>query len=336
MALAMLILAVEFSGDSWQAKSARDKFNALWERVTADPTPGSFPNPIKLLELFIESMDASFDTISDDLPYQGPFDLVRRSKLIHGVGVIAPIRWRSIGNHPYTGLFKGSDYGFARLSWAKSVDLKSAHPWLPGVAFKLLRDGQKSANFMAMTSLLGVNTPNFFANDVTNHVPDLSPNADGLILKLKGAFEKASKWPVFLGLSDMSRYDQNGSQTSQPVFPWRLIFHSPASVRSLLETSDKPTNLPEFFLPRVTKPIQAIWSVWAEAFPNDPNPIKIGEIDLTAPLAASQFSDKLMFFQHQRMEDDFALRQNWVADAVTQLEIQRQSDYYVYPNLSDN
>eukprot|EP01097_Dermamoeba_algensis_P001616 TRINITY_DN1605_c0_g1_i2.p1 TRINITY_DN1605_c0_g1~~TRINITY_DN1605_c0_g1_i2.p1 ORF type:complete len:353 (+),score=93.61 TRINITY_DN1605_c0_g1_i2:76-1134(+) len=336
--IAARILATDFAGPGWQSRNASDKLSVLWSRLTQNTSPGSFPSPLKLLELFVESMDTSFDTIADDLPYQGPFNLQRRSKLIHGVGVHATFKWRNTGNHPYTGLFQsGSNYGIARLSWAKAVDLKAGTPWLPGVAFKFLRNGRKSANFMAMTSLLGVNTPNFFANDVTNHVPDLGTSADFITKKLRSTFAKASDWPVLLGLSDVATYDENGVQADSPVFPYRLIFHAPASVRSVLETDDKPTDMPSFILSHSVfqKPVTAVWSVWAEAFPQDPNPIKIAEVDFTSPLTTSDFGDKYLFFQHQRMEDDISLRPDWFAPANQELANQRSVPNYLYPNRQE-
>jgi hypothetical protein len=332
------ILATDYAGPEWQSRSASDKMKILWARLTEDTTSDSFPSPLKLLQIFVESMDSSFDTIADDLPYQGPFSLSRRPKLIHSVGLLSIMKWRSTGNHPYTGLFKsGSNYGFARLSWAKAVDLKAPGPWLPGVAFKFLRSGRKSANFMAMTSLVGVNTPNFFANDVTNHVPDLGTSADFITQKLKSTFQKASEWPVLLGLSDVASYDENGTQANSPVFPYRLIFHAPPAVRAILETTDKPTDMPNFVLshPEFQKPMTTVWGVWAEAFPSDPNPIKIAEVDFVTPLTTSNFGDKLLFFQHQRIEDDFSIKTEWVKGANEELEKQRQVPSYVYPNRQD-
>ena len=37
-------------------------------------------------------------------------------KMLHQQGVVAPVRYKSVGDHPFTGLFKGADYGIARLS----------------------------------------------------------------------------------------------------------------------------------------------------------------------------------------------------------------------------
>ena len=41
---------------------------------------------------------------------------------------------------------------------------------LPGIAIKLLRDGQHSGNFQAMNSLAGTKTHNFFESNFRTHL----------------------------------------------------------------------------------------------------------------------------------------------------------------------
>ena len=85
-----------------------------------------------------------FDTLGDEMPcyWDGC-----RNKTIHAHGNVAKIEWKSVGNHPYTGMFKGADAGYARLSVAKPV---SSTVLAPGMGVKLLRDGHDSANFVCM------------------------------------------------------------------------------------------------------------------------------------------------------------------------------------------
>jgi hypothetical protein len=51
-------------------------------------------------------------------------------------------------------MFKGADTGYARLSVAKTVDIKTPN-LVPGMGVKLLRDGVDSANFVCMLSVDG-------------------------------------------------------------------------------------------------------------------------------------------------------------------------------------
>ncbi len=75
----------------------------------------------------------------------------------------------SNGEHSYTGLFKGSDYGLVRFSSAASPS--ASNPLIPGMAVKFLRDGIDSANFVSMNSTGGQpNDWNFFSKDFFNHI----------------------------------------------------------------------------------------------------------------------------------------------------------------------
>ena len=99
----------------------------------------------------VVSQDPVFDTPGDELEcgWTGC-----RNKTIHAQGNVGKIEWVSVGSHPYTGMFRGADAGFARLSVAKPVDTKTPN-LAPGMGIKLLRDGHDSANFVCMFSVDG-------------------------------------------------------------------------------------------------------------------------------------------------------------------------------------
>ena len=77
-----------------------------------------------------------------------------RPKSIHSVGVVQEVKLVSSGNHPFTGIFKGADYGFIRHSVARPY-FKAKKDLAPGFALKFLRDGVDSANVVAVHSLDG-------------------------------------------------------------------------------------------------------------------------------------------------------------------------------------
>ena len=66
------------------------------------------------------------------------------------MGSVSKVKWINQGGHPYTGLFKGGDAGFARFSTGGPV---GATGIAPALAVKLLRNGEDSGNFVAMESL---------------------------------------------------------------------------------------------------------------------------------------------------------------------------------------
>lgn len=75
-----------------------------------------------------------------------------RPKLIHTVGMTANVAFKSKGNHPYSGIFKGADNGIVRLSLAQKPEDKTI---IPGFVYKFFRDGVPSANIFSMYGLTG-------------------------------------------------------------------------------------------------------------------------------------------------------------------------------------
>lgn len=67
---------------------------------------------------------------------------------------MAKATWVSLGDHPYTGMFRGGDNGFIRLSSTAQVDNAQQH-MSPGIGIKFLRDGIDSANIVAQYGLDG-------------------------------------------------------------------------------------------------------------------------------------------------------------------------------------
>lgn len=97
-------------------------------------------------------MAESFETPGDEMPSTRIFGL--RNKLIHSVGTVAKVEWKSVGDHEYTGIFRGATQGYIRLSSAKEPTPDVAY-LAPGMGVKFLRDGIDSANFVAMYSVDG-------------------------------------------------------------------------------------------------------------------------------------------------------------------------------------
>ena len=60
---------------------------------------------------------------------------------------------------------------FSRLSLALEPDTEKLNT-APGMGLKFLRDGVDSANLVAMYSVDGQESWNFFKNDFSNHIPE--------------------------------------------------------------------------------------------------------------------------------------------------------------------
>ena len=98
-------------GDTYIAMSASDKLDQLWEQITADTTSGTWANLPNLLK---EDMNPTFDSPGDDMPCDSAGC---RSKDIHSIGVISKVKL-VVEDSPFSGIFKGADYGLVRHSTA--------------------------------------------------------------------------------------------------------------------------------------------------------------------------------------------------------------------------
>ena len=121
----------------YEAQTAAQKQALILERVQANTASGAYPGTASLAGVFTESVAVSFESQSD------VFSQGARTKYIHSVATVAPVKWVSAGNHPYSGLFTGMDYGIVRFSSATAPSTSAG--FTPGSAFKFFRDGVASA-----------------------------------------------------------------------------------------------------------------------------------------------------------------------------------------------
>jgi len=156
-----------------------------------------------MVGIFTERMNPTFDTKGDAMP-AGDLWGTRR-KYIHSVGTVGKVKFVSDGNHDYTGIFKGADYGYLRASSGQKPS-KDA-PLAPGFGLKFLRDGVDSANLVAMYGEhLGQKDDwNFFSNDFTTHISGPEGTAQKA---LSAKFSAATDFIQQVGLSDFAKWDQ--------------------------------------------------------------------------------------------------------------------------------
>jgi len=98
-------------------------------------------------------------------------------------------------------------------------------------------------------------------------------------------------------------------------FPYNIFLNAPSDDFFLTDvdapdvlTDDAMLKLME---ERVTKGTH-LFDVFAQADPKSTNTQKIGSITTTSECTRSLFVDKHFFVRHQRMEEDFVLRPEWV------------------------
>ena len=284
-------------GDEYIAKSASDKLDQLWEQIISDSSSGSW---LHLPGVLIEGMKETFETPGDDMPcyWDGC-----RNKDIHSVGVVSKVKFETVDS-PFSGVFKGADYGLVRHSTAAPYS-KGTKNIKPGLGLKLLRDGVDSANLVSMFGVDGQDSWNFFKNNWSNHIPE--PKSKALI-PLAVKFHTATDYIQAVGLSDMAKYDQTGAEASELVFPFSLRFEpSPDLQWSDDYTEDTLDQL--CGIPSGT----TVWKVYGMDAPQELGGKEhlIGSLVTASETVKSFYSDDRLFIRHQLAEDDIALKPEW-------------------------
>lgn len=209
------------------------------------------------------------------------------------MGNVAKIQWKSVGSHPYTGMFKGADTGYARLSVAKPVTTNPPN-MVNGMGVKLLRDGYDSANFVCMYSVDGQDSLNWFASDFVNHIPD----PKSLALKpLSARFATATDYVQAVSLSEMASYTQDGKAVT-PVFPFSLRF-APSGAYSFPDTvAAGYTDFREDL--KTIKSGSVLYKVYAMDAPAELGGIEkeIAEIITQSEMTTSNWGDEHMYIRH--------------------------------------
>lgn len=289
----------------YESQSALEKQQILLNKIAGDQGSGEFPGALNVLTGLIgESVMLTFDADADVFPH------LNRKKYIHSVGVAGGIKFESNGQHPFTGLFQGAEAGIVRLSSAKQPGKGGM---TPGMGIKFLRDGRESANLVAMYSLGGqpCEETNFFEHVWSNHIP--ATNDFGLKLVVD-KFWQGSSCPQMVGLSDFATIDTD-TPAAPGSFPFELHFAprsgtwgEPDFVHVDCDCMDYDECIHNLeAIPNGTP----LFGVWARASPGALL-MPIGNITLTSKLVASAFGDEQLFFQHQRMENDFAIHPEWL------------------------
>lgn len=284
--------------------SADEKLNKIMVNIESDTSSAQWFNPFILgTGILSERMCPVFESVGDELPWEGIVFHGHRKKLIHTVGVVGKVEWKSVGSHPYTGVFTGAQNCLIRMSLASQPDPEEKKT-TPGFGLKFLRDGVDSGNFVAMDSVDGQESWNFFLRNFTNNIP--SPSLAMAPLAVK--FATATPHIGQVGLSNMALYDESGAKTSDPVFPFSLNF-VPDSGLSFPDDYEDNVNNQLMTIPAGSR----LYRVFAMSAPRElgGEETHIADLVLTSALTTSVWGDRHLYFRHQNMADDLSLRPEW-------------------------
>jgi hypothetical protein len=241
-----------------------------------------------------------------------------RKKMIHGVGAVCQFKVNNVAESPYTGLFEpGQQEGFIRLGSA--VDYSNGG-LTPGLGIKFPRTGQHSGNYVALHSLDFGQSWNFFASNLSNHIP---PPSSGNVKQqaIVKKFNQASGCAPQVGLSDMASYSQNGTKHSKPKFPFKLFLvpsqevQTPTTKKTVDEVNAEMKAFPVGTTLYTVYACGKAAGVKQEMTPTDGGvevacdaPLKLGDMVTTTKCISSSYGDKKFQIRHQPVEED------WQAD----------------------
>jgi len=275
----------------WNEKSIN-----TWAKITADTSSGYYPNILGLLQV---SVQTSFDDNWEVMPSG-------RKKYIHSVGAHCLVNFE-VSTGSYTGIFKqGNALGIIRMGSAGEV---GGGGMAPGIGFKFMRTNQLSANWVSLFDLDGQKTWNFFKHNQTNHIRP--PTGATAILAQK--FKQSSDCVVMVGLSDAARYDQDGNEVANPVFPYMLNFVPTYDAKNLMPDDVEQEN-PDLInhLEKISYGFH-LFDVYAKSSPTADEEY-LGKMKTSTQCYGSKYGDEHLYFRHQRMEEDFAVKPQWLTE----------------------
>eukprot|EP00928_Gymnodinium_smaydae_P062252 TRINITY_DN4615_c0_g1_i1.p1 TRINITY_DN4615_c0_g1~~TRINITY_DN4615_c0_g1_i1.p1 ORF type:complete len:418 (-),score=33.55 TRINITY_DN4615_c0_g1_i1:102-1355(-) len=287
--------------NTYEAQDHSTKRNMLWNRVMG--TSGRSARTLSLFgtltAIIRTSMRTAFDNHRDVLP-------PGRAKVIHNQGVHCKFDLVVSSASPYTGMLgPGTHQGIIRMGNALAIDKMPMRDkrMFPGIAVKFLRSGVESANFVALRGSGQGGSFNFFDSYLSNHV---APPTELTLLR---KFRQASACAPMVGLSDVCSRSQDGRLVYKPKFPFEIRFHRAG------QNFPDNSSLTDAGLLQQLQSIPSgtvLYKVYALDSPATSRETLIGELKTTSACVTSTFGDKGMSFRHQRMEDDFKLRPDWV------------------------
>lgn len=288
----------------FEAQHYKEKTEQLWARVThpsvVDQSAPSHLFAHTLTNVLGLSMITPFDDQWEVLP-------TGRERIIHAQGVVCQIDLNVHSDSPFTGVLQpGTQSGLMRVGSATSLSEPVLPKIFPGFGIKFLRSGVRSADWVNLRSIGDSGSWNFFESEFSTKV---APAA--ALVKLN-KFQQASGCITMVGLSDACTYTQDGEKVANPVFPHEIHWEPTGQVRFPDQKKSNDDLLDELSgIPHGTE----IFKVYTYASPNDRkngNAFELGTLTTSGTCHRSLFGDLDLFFRHQRVEEDFALRPEWI------------------------
>jgi len=294
--------------ESFISQAYDSKMDYFWSKITANTT--KYPE-YPLLSNFLSSVRTTFDNYKPEMP-------PKREKMIHTIGSVCKFDWQINTDSPYTGLLSpGRKRGFVRLGGA--LDPKSFGGGLtPGLGFKLPRSGVHDGDFVMLYSLAFGDQWDFFKLNQSNHLSIAEGFGAGLLV---AKFKEATQCPTQVGLSDLARYAQDGTESASPKFPFKLLMVKGPDVRTGTKGNTVDAIHSEIDALEVGTVLYNVYActkpVGDESKPSENldacgGARLLGAIKTASKCTTSWYGDKSFHIRHQRIEEDWQLEPSYM------------------------
>ena len=280
--------------------SATCKLTAIWNKVKENKTPERFYIGSEFNTFFDSNINVIYDTVSDTMPEKYKRKLFPR-------GVTSKVEFIAAEDTPYTGCFKGWEYGALRI--AEFVQTTPENPkTAPGLEVKCLRDGMSSGNILAAFAFDGQPSFNYFKNRLTTLLDEPRNECNRATIARKIA--EATDYIGVNSVMEMSLYDEYGKEEEYPNWPLFIDFE-PYDVYGWTDAYQNDFTAQLALIPERT----VLFKVWGYDSTDYEYEVFMGWLVTDSELTTSLWADQKLFFQHHRFEEDIYARPEW-AEAV--------------------
>lgn len=272
-------------GSNYESQTAFCKQEMIWEKTIEDDRVQDWFDGIAQLPIFNQDTNETFDWFGDAMP-------PGRLKIVHPRGTVTKVRYESVGDHPYTGVFKGAQHGIMRISEV-SRTVPDVIRTSPGFGLKWLRDGMVPANGVAMFSFAGQPSFNFLSNSWTTHLAEPQNTCGRMTISSK--FAEGTRHLGNTSVMEWSEFDQFGNMEEIAVWPFMLRFE-PTMVTAFPDTFQAEFHEQLSLI----KPNVHLFDVMAldEPIGLGGEEMRIGQIWTTSLTTSSLWGDTALFFRH--------------------------------------
>lgn len=251
-----------------------------------------------------------FDRFSDENPYNN-------QKVIHTGGAVATVRVEPAGGHDFTGMYRdGFEHGLVRLSmvadWTQPCKVVGQGCLKPSMALKMLRDGDYSSNVVAQHDLGdGVGWHfNFFDFTHASWLPAPTGAAASLITYLF-SFAANKDEISGVGVEELSTGGSRAHQSKADIKAPKLVYFVPRQMSFSDEEHDPRSDFVKIAPGTALYDIMTVADdacfdgstpmLWTDLSDNCRR-IKLATVISTSRFVASDWGDRRLFFQHERLK----------------------------------